>query len=70
MRLAEIFIPFCNKINKFNNKEARLLDFIYHNSTLKSRCLPCKDQDFILYKQSCYDSHCITLLNMQTNRDT
>ena len=31
MRLAELFIIFCNKFNnKFNNTEARMLDSIYH----------------------------------------
>ena len=31
MWLAEIFLSlFCKKFNKFNNKEARMLDSIYH----------------------------------------
>ena len=30
MRLAEHFISFCNKFNKFNNTRARMLDSIYH----------------------------------------
>ena len=29
-RLAEHFISFRNKLNKFNNTRARLLDSIYH----------------------------------------
>ena len=30
MRLAEHFIAFCNKFDKFNNTKAGMLDSIYH----------------------------------------
>ena len=49
--LAEHFVTFLNKLNKFNNTGARMLDYIYH-MTLKliknridgvktSKILPC-----------------------------
>ena len=30
LRLAEHFLPFRNKFNKFNNTGAQMLDSIYH----------------------------------------
>ena len=39
--LPSILSLFCNELNKFNNKRARMLDSIYHmTNTLKSHFWP------------------------------
>ena len=56
--LPSILSLFCNKLNKFNNTRARMLDSIYHmTNTLKSDF--CRKNVIILSlcKQRCFGRH-------------
>ena len=66
--LLSILSLFCNKFDKFNNTEARMLDSIYHMTMklLKNCILGMKTSRFCCLLTQCYNGcHNIMLINLK-----